>query len=142
MRLLRRMAHVATILSLTCSITCWFVLGCYAGVSDSDTVEVVQTTYGSPNRVAMLVERSDHAALSGNTFIVFVADHPYSLPELRRRLYALPMVFMVDRDGIVLRWSSPNELTIQCQDCAITRDMIQKQRFSDNGVAIRYVGFP
>lgn len=142
MRPLRRIANARNIFLLTCTITCWFVLGCYSGVSDSDTVQVVQTAYGSPNRVAMLVERSDNAALSGNTFFVFISDHAYSLPELRKKLYALHPVLMVGRDGLELHWSSPNELIIRCKGCGITKNTIEKQSFLENGVAIRYVGFP
>jgi hypothetical protein len=31
---------------------------------------------------------------------------------------------------------------INCVDCGITKDLIEKQRFLDNGINVEYVGFP
>jgi len=117
--------------------------GCYQGVSNSEIVRIVDVKAQPPDRVAMLVERSDHAALSGNTFFVFVSDRVYEVAELRKKLYALHPVFMDGLgEGLSLRWTAHDELTIQCQNCHITKDIIEKQLYSQNGVTIRYVDFP
>jgi hypothetical protein len=114
----------------------------YHGVANSENVEVVQTLTIAPNRTAMLVRRSDHAALSGDTYFVLVGDRPYSVPELRKRLYAIPAVFKVGRGGLSIHWSSPNELVVECINCGITKDIIETRKFSQEDVAIRYVDFP
>jgi hypothetical protein len=43
---------------------------------------------------------------------------------------------------LTLRWSGLNELTIQCQDCKITKDIVETQKYSYGNTAIRYVDFP
>jgi hypothetical protein len=79
----------------------------YKGVANSETVRIVKAESASPKRIAMLIERSDSGALSGNTYFVFVGDRIYSLPELRRKLYGLPAVFRVGRrDGLSIAWSA------------------------------------
>jgi hypothetical protein len=118
------------------------IVGCYKGASQSDLVQVIDTQMSTSHHVAMLVERSDNAALSGPTFFVFVSERAYSLPELRSRLYALDSVFTVGRGGITLHWDEPNTLTIHCSDCGITADIIEKKIFTQGSVKIRYTGFP
>jgi hypothetical protein len=135
-----RSIYIACLLLVFCSFSA--LVGCYRGASKSDIVQIVDTQVSTSHHVAMLVERSDHAALSGPTFFVFVSDRVYSLPELRSRLYALNPVFMVGRNGMTLHWSGPDTLTIHCQDCDITKDIIEKQRFAQDGVTIQYTGFP
>ena len=48
---------------------------------------------------------------------------------------------MVGRNGMTLHWSGPDTLTIHCQGCDITKDVIEKQRFAKDGVTIQYTGF-
>lgn len=118
------------------------LVGCYRGASNSDIVQIIDTQMSTSHHAAMLVERSDRAALSGPTFFVFVSDRVYSLPELRSRLYALNSVFTVGRGGIELYWSGPNTLIIHCQNCGITTDLIEKKVFVQGSVKIQYTGFP
>ena len=61
---LKTAAAVTASLGMICAAT-----GCYQGVSTSEDVRILQTEYASSKRVAMLVERSDHAALSGTTVL-------------------------------------------------------------------------
>lgn len=49
---------------------------------------------------------------------------------------------MVGRGGMTLHWSGPDTLTIHCQDCNITKNIVEKQLFSQDRVAIQYTGFP
>ena len=115
----------------------------YKGVADSETVKIIQAEWASPKRVAMLVERSDHAALSGNTYFVFVGERIYSVPELRKRLYGLPNVFKVGLgEGLSIGWSAPDELSITCSNCGITKEIIESQKFSEGNIRVRYVRFP
>lgn len=123
-------------------IVLFITISCYKGVSKNDEVRIVEAEVSSSRRVAMLIKRSDHAALSGNTFFVIISDRVLTIPELRSRLYALNSVFVSGLDGLSLRWSAPNELTVQCQRCEITRDIVEKQLFALNGVKVTYTGFP
>jgi len=139
-----RAIGVAMITIIACVATSWYVWSVltFHGASDSDIVEIVQTQASSSHRVAILVRRSDHRALSGDTYFVFVNDRSYSVQELRKSLYSLRPIFKAGRDGITLRWTGPNELTIECQACGITKDLIETQIFSKDGVGVRYFGFP
>ncbi len=138
-----KMKSVAMCISrVLLAIGCTTVIGCYRGASKSDVVQVVDIQISASHHVAMLVERSDHAALSGPTFFVFINDQIYSLPELRSKLYALNSVFTVGRGGITIHWYDPNILTIHCQDCDISADIIEKKLPEQGGVKIQYTGFP
>ena len=129
-------------LIVTFAFSVLLMSGCYQGVSNSEILQLVEVQTSPSNHVAMLVERSDHAALSGNTFFVFVSDHAYPLPELRQHLYALHPVFKAGLGGLSIDWSKPNELTIECHSCGDTKNIIETQMFAQNGVVIRYAGFP
>jgi hypothetical protein len=143
MLLARRLAGIIAPPAIGCAAT-WYVLVVrpFHGVADADNVQIAQTEFASNKHVAMLVERSDKAALSGNDFFVFITDHLYSVPELRKNLYALDPVFHVGRNGLALQWIDPENLKILCEDCGITKNQITTQKFSDSGVTIHYVGFP
>jgi hypothetical protein len=141
------MTTLKRLLLMDCVLTLILaMLGCssllFKGVSDSESVEVLQSVDSSNGRIAMLVRRSDHAALSGDTFFVLVTDRQLTIAELRKHLYGLRSVFVAGRDGISIRWSAQNELNIECKACGLTKDIIEKQRFSEGAIRIRYTGFP
>lgn len=50
--------------------------------------------------------------------------------ELRNALYDSHAIFIVDRNCMTRRWSATNELAIQPQQCGITEDRIESQKFS------------
>jgi len=127
--------------ALTMAIAALYLFG-YRGAGSSENLEIVQTEVSSARKIATLVRRSDHQALNGDTYFVFVSDREFSVLELRKKLYAFDPVFRAGRDGLSISWASPQELIIKCLDCGITRDLMEKQRFSQGNVAIRYAGFP
>jgi hypothetical protein len=47
----------------------------FHGVASTDRVRVLEAKTASNGKVAMLVERSDDSALSGNDVFVFLPDH-------------------------------------------------------------------
>ena len=97
---------------------------------------------GSGGKVAMLVERSDDSALSGNDVFVFLPDHLYTIPELRKNLYALDPVFQVGDDRLALEWVNSSELDIRCIACTVTKGVITTQKNFQSGVTVRYLDFP
>jgi hypothetical protein len=109
---------------------------------DRGAFELLQSESVRPDRVAMLAKRSDKTALSGNTIFVLIGDHVESAGELRSALYSSQAVFVADRDALTLRWKNFHELQIECKECGITSDRIQKQRRTYKGVSIDYLGFP
>ena len=138
----RVLSGAALALLSLCIFPGLLLVGCYDGVGRSESVDVLQTEYSTHKRVAMVVERSDHAALSATTLFVFLDDHAYPLNELRQHLWGLDPVFRTGSTGITIHWSGPDELTVQCNQCQDTSDIVQERKASDNGVTIRYVGFP
>jgi hypothetical protein len=59
-----------------CLLAVWG-LAAYWGFLDSSKFEIVQSVAVAPNRIVMLGRRSDHNALSGNTYFAFIGDHLY-----------------------------------------------------------------
>jgi len=137
-----RWTFIIASIAVCCVATVWLFLFGYKGIATSENVEILQSESSSNGRTAMLVERSDHAALSGNTLFVFIDDHPYSIPQLRKTLYSLRPVFRVGGSGIAIHWSGQTELTIECNGCGMTKDVIELQKFAQDGLSIRYVDFP
>lgn len=138
---LKRNIIVTIVLVLSSITTTWVLFGC-RDIASTETFEIVESQSGSPNQIAILARRYDHAALSGDTYFVVIGTHLYDSAELRDALYHSHAIFVADRNGMTLRWSGPKELTIQCQQCGITKNRIESQKFSEGGIAIQYVGFP
>jgi hypothetical protein len=131
-------------LSLTgiaCAIVGWFVI-LSTGVLDSGNFEIVQSEAIPPNRVAMLATRWDHQALTGLTYFVVIGDHLYTAKELKYAFHSSRPIFIAERGGLELRRSEPNILRIECKDCGLTKDFIEKQRFSSDDITVQYIGFP
>jgi hypothetical protein len=128
--------------SVIVSLAAIWLLLAFRGDLDSGRFEILQAESVSQTRIAMLVERSDNTALSGNAYFVVIGSHLYSAAELRKALYGSGAVFVVGRPGISLHWQNLKELVISCEDCAITKDTIQKQKWSDKGISISYHDFP
>ncbi len=124
-----------------CAIGVWLALA-FLGILDSGKFEIVQSQKVSEGHIAMLARRSDNTALSGDTYFVVIGSHLYTGRELKRAFYSSRPVFVAGRPGLDIYSATANVLTIECKDCGITKDLIEKQRFSDNSVIVRYVGFP
>jgi hypothetical protein len=137
----KRVLISALLVTIVCVIAVWFAL-LFTGVVDSGQFDLLQSLVISPNHIAMLARRSDHVALSGNSYFVLIGTHPYSAKELRYAFHSSKPVFISGRDLIVLDKTDSGGLVIKCVDCGITKDLIEKQRFQDNGINVEYVGFP
>jgi ABC-type branched-subunit amino acid transport system permease subunit len=129
------------LVAVICAIAVWLVMA-FTGVLDSGKFEIVQSETISPNHIAMLAVRSDNSALTGATYFVVIDNHLYSAKELKETFYSSRPVFVAGRDGLHIHASSSNVLVIECKGCGITKDLFEKQRFEDDGITIRYVGFP
>lgn len=133
---------VIAITSVVAILVTIYLVILWGGFLDTGTFEIVQNQTSSKGKIAILAKRSSVQALSGNTYFVIISDHLNSPAELRKTLHSSLPVFIADRDGISLQWTSPNELTIRCERCGITHERIEvlKSAYADS--AIRYSGFP
>jgi hypothetical protein len=129
------------LVAVICAIAVWLVLA-FTGILDSGKYEIVQSQTVSPNHIAMLGVRSYNTALTGATWFVVIDNHLYSAKELKAAFYSSRPVFVAGRDGLHIQASGSNVLVIECKGCGITNDLFKKQRFEDDGITIRYVGFP
>jgi len=122
----------------------WYLLVVrpFHGVANADHVRVLEAKTASNGRVAMLVERSDDSALSGNDVFVFLPDHLYTIPELRKNLYALDPVFQVGDNRLSMEWVNGSELDIRCVACMVMKETVTTQRSFQSGVTVRYIDFP
>jgi hypothetical protein len=115
----------------------------FRGYFDQGTFELLQYQTSPNGKIAMLAKRSDHEALSGDIyFFVVIADHVYSPKELRFAEHSSRLVFAAALNGLHLRWNGPSELVIACESCGTTKNYVDNERYSDDGISIRYVGFP
>jgi hypothetical protein len=133
---------VASGIALLCVAVGLFFFLDFRGNLDRGNFEVLRTVKNSENSIAIVAKRSDHEALSGDWYFVFVADHVYSPKELRLAVHRTHMIFRADRDGLDVRWAGPQELVIECKDCGITKGDIDEQQFSSGNVSVRYLNFP
>lgn len=141
MKLSKRILIFTTLAGCICAIVTWFMLA-FTGVLDSGKFEVIQCQSISTNKIAMLARRSDNTALSGDSFFVVIGNHPYDAKELKKAFYSSLPVFVAGRDGLDLKVPATNVLTIECKDCGVTKELVERQRFSDHDIVIQYVGFP
>jgi hypothetical protein len=141
MKARKRIFILGLLAAVVSAICIWSGLA-FMGVLDSGKFEIVQSETISPNHVAMLARRSDNTALSGDSYFVVIDSHLYSASELKRSFHSSRPVFVAGRAGLDILVTTPGILTIECKDCGIAKDLIEKQRFSDNGIIVRYVGFP
>ena len=111
------------------------------GVARADQVDILETATASSGRIAMLIERSDHAALSGSDVFVFLTDHPYTVSELRKSLYAFEPVLHVGDPRLSLKWISGSELEIRCGACDVSPETITERKNAQAGIKIRYTTF-
>jgi hypothetical protein len=138
----RRHYIIASGIALFCLAVSLFLLLDFRGNLDPGKFEVLRTAKNSENKVAIVAKRSDHQAMSGDQYFVFVADHIYSPKELRLALHGSHMIFNAADDGLDVRWTGPQELLIECKDYGITKDRINEQQFSSGAISVRYVNFP
>jgi len=133
---------IASGIALFCLAVSLFFFLDFRGNLDPGKFEVLRTTKNSENKIAIVAKRSDHQAMNGDEYFVFVADHIYSPKELRLALHRSPMIFDAADDGLDVRWAGPRELVIECKDCGITKSRINEQLFSSGTISVRYVNFP
>ena len=84
--------YVVALALLCFAIGLFFFLD-FRGNLDRGNFEVLRTVKNSEDRIAIVAKRSDHEAMSGDQYFVFVADHVYSPKELRLALHRSPMIF-------------------------------------------------
>ena len=141
MKLTRRILIAIPLVVALCVAAIWIALASM-GILDSGKFEIVQSQKLSSDHIAMLARRSDHTALSGDTYFVVIDSHVYTSQELKKAFYSSRPVFVAGRDGLEIHVFASNVLIIECKDCGITKDLFEKQYFSQDGIVIRYVGFP
>jgi hypothetical protein len=137
----RRLLTWISLATVVCAIAIWLALA-FMGVLDSGKFENAQSQTVSQNHIAMLARRSDSTALSGDRYFVVIGSHLYTSSELKRAFYSSRPVFVAGREGLDIYSVASNVLTIECKDCGVSKDLVEKQRFSDDSIVIRYVGFP
>jgi hypothetical protein len=121
-----------------------FLFLAFRGNLDRGTFDVLRTTKNSEGVIAIMGERFDHEAMSGNDYFILLANHTYSPDELRLAYHRdqAHMVFRANRDDLNVSWADAHELVVDCRKCEITKGNINSQSFSVGEVRIRYTNFP
>lgn len=114
----------------------------FHGYFDHGQFEIKQVQWSSAKQVAVVAERSDHEALSSNTYFVLIGDHVPSSSELRHRYHSSARVFAAADNCLDLRWQSPSALLISCNGHSLARWHIDVERHQVGGVAILYDNIP
>jgi hypothetical protein len=137
----KRYIIASGIVAFSLLVALFFVLD-FRGNLDPGQFEILRTAQNSEKKYAIVAKRSDHEALNGDQYFVLLSDTIYSSNELRVAFHRSPILFSADRDGIEVRWTSPNELVIECQDCGISKTEINTRQSRAANVSIHYVNFP
>ena len=119
------------------------ILRARTGTRDQGVFAVQSQANGESGRRSFVVERSDNAALSGNTFYVMVSDHLPNRGEMSAALHQGHVAFAVGRGGFITRWKGVDSLEVVCEaNCPIYAEIVETRLNRFEGVEIRYVGFP
>jgi hypothetical protein len=113
----------------------------FYGYFDHGQYTIKQEAWSS-GLVAMVAERSDHEALSGDVYFVVIGDHIFTPSELRTAYYRHQAIFAADSNCLGVRWSGPRKLTVMCRDGFIESDHVDVQRHEAKGIAITYLNIP
>ncbi len=115
--------------------------GLFHGYFDHGLFEIKQVEWSpsAPRRVAVVAERSDHQAMSSDTYFVLVGDHVFSEREMRRAYHSDDVVFAAANDCLSVRWTDSRHLTVSCRSGTIDSPHIDVRKTGVDGVAIRYV---
>src|ERR1700753_993675 len=109
----------------------------FHGYLDAGKFDVRQEEWNS-KKVAMLILRTDEAALGGYNAFVLIGDHPYSPIEIKHRYHSDAVVFAAAADCLSLHWASETSLIVECKGSFVDPWQINALKRQSEGVAITY----
>ena len=112
----------------------------FRGYFDHGLFEIKQVEWSpsAPRRVAVVAERSDHEAMSGDIYFVLIGDHVFSASELRRAYHSDDVIFAAASDCFSVSWSDPHHLLISCSNGTIDSAHIDVRKTRTDDVVITY----
>ena len=115
------------------------MLALLVGYFDEGKFEVKQAQRFS-GRVAMVAERSDHEAMSSDTYFVLIGNHIFSPHELWAAYYQQREVFSAAAGdcGLSVQWSDVHTLALSCEN-ALDSDHIRSQKHRTGDTSVRYI---
>jgi hypothetical protein len=118
------------------------MLALLVGYFDEGKFEAKQAQWLS-GRVAMVAERSDHEAMSSDTYFVLIGNHVFSPHELWAAYYQQREVFSAAAGdcGLSVQWSDEDTLVISCET-ALDSDSIDSEKHRKGDIAVRYLNIP
>jgi hypothetical protein len=131
---------IGVLLSLT--MATWAL---FRGYFDPGNYEVKQAAWSPDNtKVAVVARRWDHEALNGDDYFVFISDHEIPIKDLKLILHSDQPVFSADAPCLSIRWASPKELILSCNDRSefIDQPHINRLKRAEGGIAITYEDIP
>ena len=117
----------------------WYAL--FHGYFDHGLFEIKQVEWSpsAPRRVAVVAERSDHQAMSSNTYFVLVGDHVFSATELRHAYHSDDVIFAAASDCLSVSWRASHHLILNCRNGTIDSAHIAARKPRTNDIEIAYV---
>jgi hypothetical protein len=117
------------------------VYALFHGYFDHGRFELKQVEWSpsAPRRVAVLAERSDHEAMSSDTYFVLIGDHVFSPTELRRAFHSDDVVFGTSSDCLSVSWRDAHHLLVSCRNGTVDAAHIDVRKTKADDVAITYV---
>lgn len=133
---------IALVIGLVLVLGVGLLYGLFHGYLDHGQFEVKQVQWSPTRQVAMVVERSDHQALSGYTYFVLIGDHVFSPSELRHKYHSNAVVFAGADSCLNLHWQGPTTLAISCNDHTMAREHIDVEKHQSREINIVYDNIP
>jgi hypothetical protein len=112
----------------------------FHGYFDHGLFEVKQVDWSPspPQRVAVVAERSDHDAMSSDTYFVLIGDHVFSTKELRRAYHSDNVTFAAAADCLSVKWRDAHHLVVSCREGAVDSAHIDVRKTKTDDVVITY----
>ena len=114
----------------------------FHGYFDHGHFEVKRTASSPDGKLAIVAERWDNNALSGNQYFVLIDDRVPSPREVRYAYYHGGLIFRAGSDCLTLTWQDKDRLVISCADGLVNAQEIAVQKDQWDGVAIAYDRIP
>lgn len=114
----------------------------FHGYYDAGDFVVKEAKWSPSRQLAVVAERPDNSALSGDQYFVLIGDHPFSKTELKLAYHSENTIFASDGSCLTLRWRDLHNLVVTCSHGFIEPSHIAVEKHQMGDVIVSYENIP